>query len=370
MRVLLDCRMAAWSGVGRYTTGLACALAARGDIELVQLHAVEEKPPVAPRPGVEALPAAGHPFGVRGAIEFGRIVWRAKPDLVHCPHFPTPVPAAHPLVVTLHDLTPLMVPSAMPSCAKSAAYRAWNARAARVADRVLADSRHAASDIARLFPAAGRKLRVVLLSADGFAADPVGDIPEGLVPPGASYLLSMGNTKPHKDLPTLLRAFAGVAPVWPDLGLLLVGADVPGFVASVLGGHEAAGRVRFTGRVGDDILRALYRDAAVFVFPSRYEGFGLPPLEAMAFGTPVVCSDAASLPEVVGGAALVFPAGDVGALADTLSLVLGDASVRGRLAHAGPGWAAQFTWERTAAGTVAVYREALDHFRSARGRRG
>ena len=168
----------------------------------------------------------------------------------------------------------------------------------------------------------------------------------------------------------MLRAFARVAPLWPDLRLLLVGADVPGFVASVLDGDEAAGRVCFTGRVGDDVLRALYRDAAVFVFPSRYEGFGLPPLEAMAFGTPVVCSDAASLPEVVGDAALIFPAGDVGALADALSLVLGDVSVRGRLALAGPRRAARFTWERTAAGTVAVYREALEQFRAGRGVRG
>jgi alpha-1,3-rhamnosyl/mannosyltransferase len=218
-----------------------------------------------------------------------------------------------------------------------------------------------------MFSAAGRKLRVVLESADGFADGPVGEIPEGLVPAGAPYLLSMGNTKPHKDLPTLLRAFARVAPAWPDLRLLLVGADVAGFVASVLDGDEAAGRVRFTGRVGDDVLRALYRHAAVFVFPSRYEGFGLPPLEAMAFGTPVVCSDAASLPEVVGDAALLFPAGDIGALSDALSLVLGDASVRERLSHAGPKRAARFTWERTAAGTVAVYREALAQFSAGRG---
>jgi glycosyltransferase involved in cell wall biosynthesis len=364
MRVLLDCRMAAWSGIGRYTTGLAHALAARDDVELVQVHAVGERPPVVPGPRVEALPAAGHPFGVRGALEFGRIVRRAKPDLVHCLHFPTPVPATHPLVVTLHDLTPLVVPSTMPSPIKRAVYWAWNARAVSVADRVLANSRHTASDIARMFAVAGPKLRVVLESADGFANGPVGEIPKGLVPAGLPYLLSMGNTKPHKDLPTLLRAFARVAPAWPDLHLLLVGVEVPGFVASVLVGDQAADRVKFTGRVGDDALRALYRGAALFALPSRYEGFGLPPLEAMAFGTPVVCSNAASLPEVVGDAALVFPAGDVGALSDALSLVLGDSSTRERLSHAGPARAAQFTWERTAAETVATYHEALEHFRS------
>jgi glycosyltransferase involved in cell wall biosynthesis len=359
MRVLLDCRMAAWSGVGRYTTELARSLAMRDDIDLVQVHAVGERPPVSACRGVEALPAAAHPFSVRGALEFGGIVRRAGPDLVHCPHFPTPVPATHPLVVTLHDLTPLVASAAMPSSIKRAVYLAWNARAVLVADRVLADSRYAASRIGRVFPEAVRKIRVVPLSAEGFASGPVGRIPGGLVPTGAPYLLTMGNTKPHKDLPTLLRAFAGVAEVRSDLHLLLVGADAPGFVASVLHGDEVAGRVRFTGRVGDDVLRALYRDAVAFAFPSRHEGFGLPLLEAMAFGVPVVCSDAASLPEVVGDAASMFPAGDEAALSEALSRVLADRSVREWLSRSGLKRAAQFTWERTTAGTVAAYREAL-----------
>jgi glycosyltransferase involved in cell wall biosynthesis len=359
MRVLLDCRMASWSGIGRYTTGLARALAARDDVQLVQVCAAGEAPPVGRGAGVEVVAASAHPFGLRGALEFARLASNASPDLVHCAHFPTPLPATHPLVVSLHDLIPLILPSTMPSHARRAIYRAWNARAVHVADRVLANSRHTASDIARRFAAAGPKLRVVLLSAEGLADGPVTAMPGGLLPAGAVYLLSMGNTKPHKDLPTLLRAFARVVPARPELRLLLVGADVPGFVTSVLAGDEAAGRVRFTGRVGDDVLRALYRDAAAFVFPSRYEGFGLPPLEAMACGCPVVCSDAASLPEVVGDAALLFPAGDAGALAASLSRVLDDPALCQERSRAGRARAAQFTWERTAAETVAVYREAL-----------
>jgi glycosyltransferase involved in cell wall biosynthesis len=359
MRVCLDCRMASWSGVGRYTVGLARALAQRGDVELLQVHAEGQEPPVAPREGVRAVPASAHPFGIQGALEFGRILRKAEPEIVHSPHFPTPLPAAYPLVVTLHDLIPLMLPAAMPSLPRRIAYRAWNARAVRVADRILADSRFAAGDIMRLFPAAGGKLRVVHLSADDFAGGPIGEIDEELVPAGTPFLLSMGNTKPHKDLPTLLKAFERVSSDWPRLRLLLVGPEASGFVASVLPAGEVAGRVRFTGNVDDRVLRALYRGAAVFVLPSRCEGFGLPPLEAMAFGTPVVCSDAASLPEVVGSAALLFPAGDAESLASTLSLVLGDASERKRLSLLGPKRAAQFTWKRTAEGTVAVYREAL-----------
>ena len=138
MRVLLDCRMASWSGVGRYTTGLARALAARDDVELVQACAAGEPPPVTPGPGAEVVAASAHPFGLRGALELERLARKAKPDIVHCPHFPTPLPVRGPLVVTLHDLTPLVVPGVMPSMARRAAYRAWNARAARLAGRIIA----------------------------------------------------------------------------------------------------------------------------------------------------------------------------------------------------------------------------------------
>jgi glycosyltransferase involved in cell wall biosynthesis len=369
MRVLLDCRMATWSGVGRYTTGLARALAARDDLELVQVCVAGELPPVTSGPGAAVVAASAHPFGVRGALELGRLAREAKPDLVHCPHFPTPAPVRGPLAVTLHDLTPLVVPGVMPSAAKRAAYHAWNARAARLASRIIVPSRATAADVARLFGTARGKLAVTVEAADDFSSGPSGPLTGRLAnlasPP---YLLSMGSTKPHKDLETLLRAFARVAPVQPDLRLLLVGAEPLGYLGASLPGKppDVRARVAFTGRVSDAELRTLYRGASAFVLPSRYEGFGLTPLEAMALGAAVVCADAASLPEVVGEAALLFPAGDVAALAAALSRVLDDAALRDRLSRAGLARAAQFTWERTAAATVSAYREALQHFASRR----
>ena len=216
MRVLLDCRMASWSGVGRYTTGLARALAARDDVELVQVCAVGHEAPVAPGYCVEVVTAAAHPFGLRGAQQLGRLARKAQPDIVHCPHFPTPTPVRGPLVVTLHDLSPLVVPGVMPSLARRAVYRAWNARAARLADRVIVPSRATAADVERLLPAARGKLAVTPEAADDFSLGPTGPLTATLTrlasPP---YLLSMGSTKPHKDLPTLLRAFAQLAPSRP-----------------------------------------------------------------------------------------------------------------------------------------------------------
>jgi glycosyltransferase involved in cell wall biosynthesis len=358
-RILLDCRMATWSGVGRYATGLARELVRRNEFALVLAEA-EGKDLLLADASVERIVATRHPFTPGGGFELGEIARDARADLVHCLHFPTPIPTPHPLVVTVHDLTPLVDPSVMRAFPHRLGYRWWNARVARVADRILANSTHTAADIARFFPGAAGKTTVVPHTAGDFADGPAGDLPAGLVPPGASYVLSMGNTKPHKDLPTLLSAFARVAIDRPDLHLLLVGREVPGYVASVLGADLAAARVHFTGHVGDPELRALYRDAAVFAFPSRYEGFGLPPLEAMAFGTPVVCSDAASLPEVVGEAALLFPAGDAEALASRMARVLDDDAVREKLRAAGPLRAASFTWMRTAELTAAAYRELLD----------
>ena len=369
MRVLLDCRMATWSGVGRYTTGLARALSAIDDIQLVQVCASGETPPVTAGPRAQVLTTSASPLGARGAVELGRLVRKAKPDLVHCPHFPTPAPMRGPLVVTLHDFAPLQVAGVMPSALKRAVYRRWNARAVRLADRLVVPSRATEGNLVALFPTAHGKLAVTPEAADDFSSGPIGPLSGKLAQVASTpYLLSMGNTKPHRDLPTLLRAFARLAPAAHDLRLLLVGSEPPGYLDAKMVDlpPDIRARASFTGRVKDAELRALYAGAAAFIFPSRYEGFGLPPLEAMAFGAPVVCADATSLPEVVGDAALLFPVGDAEVLARVLARVLDDATLREHMSRAGRDRAAQFTWERTSAATVAVYRQALQHFASRR----
>jgi len=349
MRVLLDCRMSTWSGIGRYCNGLTRALAGMEGLEVVQMVAPGAEPPV---PGGETVVARRHPFSTRGALEFGRIVRRIAPDVTHALHFPTPLPVSHPLVVTVQDLTPLVVPGVMPSAVRRAVYRLKMARAVRAADRIITPSEHSARDVARFFPHAADRTTAVLLAADDFTTGSVGELPGWLE--GTRYVLSMGNTKPHKDLPTLLRAFAALPD--PSLLLVLAGVDPGGYPTSVLGNDPAAQRVRFSGPITDDVLRALYTGASALAFPSRYEGFGLPPLEAMAFGTPVITSCAASLPEVVGDAAMLVEPGDVPALADALGRVLSDSALAATLGAAGRKRAAELTWERTAARTAEVYR--------------
>ena len=362
MRVLLDCRMASWTGVGRYTSGLARALAAREDIELVQVGVEGERPPIAPHQGARCVNASKHPFSLAGARELGGIATSVGADVVHCTHFPTPMPPVHPLVVTIHDLMPLLIPGIMPSLPKRLAYRYWNRRAARVADLIVTPSHATAADVEATFNAAAGKTRVTPEAADDFAAGPMGHLDPALTEVADwPYLLSMGSTRKHKDLPTLLRAFAQVAVARPELRLLLVGADDRPFIDSELASAPDAVRERvvFTGHVDDPQLRTLYAGAQLFAFPSRYEGFGLPPLEAMSFGAPCIVADAASLPEVVGEAALRVVPGDALVLADAIESLLSDPQLREELREAGYRRAEQFSWSLTAEETVAVYREVI-----------
>ena len=173
----------------------------------------------------------------------------------------------------------------------------------------------------------------------------------------APYLLAMGNTKPHKELPTLLNAFGILAPSFPDLRLLLVGSEPAGYLQSQLKrcATDISERVTFTGPVTTPNCGPSTRAPRSSSAPPATRDSGCRPWRPWQLGAPVVCADAASLPEVVGEAALLFPAGEQGRLATTLARVLRDPVLRADLAAAGTSARRQFTWANTAAATVAVY---------------
>jgi glycosyltransferase involved in cell wall biosynthesis len=228
-------------------------------------------------------------------------------------------------------------------------FRRFVPASARRADRVLAGSEHTKNDLAEQYGIPEEKVVVTPYGVDAHFH------PNGGAPDRPPYLLFVGGIQPRKDP---LAAIEALALLDGDLSLVVVGAEKRGGdevrrTVSRLGLEQ---RVDLAGHVQREELAALYRGAACLVFPSRYEGFGLPVLEAMASGTPVVAAAAGAVPEVAGDAAILVEPGQPEAIADGITRALAD---RERLVAAGLQRAAQFSWTETARRTLAVYRELL-----------
>ena len=369
-------------GVGRYTAELARLLPGLGDgdpgdtVELVPFVArhrdgdvraalsafgLQSLDPVVlslPRP---VLYDAWHVVGAPGLRGVARR--RGRLDVVHAPSVAVPPRGRYRLVVTVHDAAPLLFPETYPRRGRWF-HRRGIAAAARRADLVITVSQAAAEEIVAHTDVPAERLRVVPNGVDlteasdedvvaARAAFELGDRP---------YVLWLGSLEPRKNVGMLVEAFARWAAT-SDVPHQLVLAGPTGWVVdrdAVLAPARRLGdRVRTIGRVGDDHLRGLYRGADVFVLPSRHEGFGIPVLEAMAQGTPVIASGIAALREVAGDAARLVTGDDPDAWAGALDELMHDRDLHADLAVAGRRRAELFSWERCANETVAVYREAL-----------
>lgn len=302
-----------------------------------------------------------------------RLSWEMlmrPPDLLFVPSHVLPLIHPRHSVVTVHDLGYHYYPEAHTLFQN--AYLHWSTRYnARTATRVLVDSEATRRDLIHYYQIPETKIAVVYPGRDETLA-PISD-PEALAAVRAhygltdAYLLYVGTLHPRKNLARLVQAFAQVLTSQsadsPPNNLQLVLAGQKGWLYDEIFAQVRrlglADRVVFTGYVPDDDLPALLSGALAFVFPSLYEGFGLPVLEAMACGTPVIGADASCTPEVVGDAGLLVPPHDVAALADSLEHLLVDTNLQADLGQRGQARAAAYTWEKTAAATVASYRQAL-----------
>ncbi len=341
-------------------------------------HLLDCLTPIAPQdtfilcgPVPEALEPnqLGHPLTARGRM--GK-VWleqvgvpfaarQERADLVHYPYFAAPVVSPVPVAVTVHDLIPLM-PDYCGS-AKVQAYSRLVSEGTRRAAVVVTDSEASRRDIVERLRIPEDRVRVVYLGVEP-CYRPARE-PEVAARVRQKYglrhdiLLYLGGLDRRKNIPGLLRSYALVREQLSDPPDLVIAGGRPEYTDLPAQAEQMglASFVRFLGPVEEAEKPVLYAIARLFVFPSRYEGFGLPPLEAMACGTPVVCSNASSLPEVVGDAALLVDPASEEDLAEAICLVLEHREMAERLAAAGPARAAQFTWERMARETLAVYRE-------------
>ena len=310
-------------GIGRYVEGLVVHL---------------------PDADVDVEPFAGARWRYETWHRLRQPAVRTGADVVHAPSLAVPPPGRRPLVVTVHDLAFLSHPEFFPR--RGRAFHQQGLALARA---------EAAAVVVPSCSTGGE------LAAHGFPAERIHVVPHGIDPPAGAavvatpvdgaYVLAVGTIEPRKGLDVLLAAFGALGP-----GVRLVVAGPRGW--GQVPGLDRPGVVAL-GRVDEATLDALYRGAVALAVPSRTEGFGLPALEAMARGCPVVASDAGALPEVVGDAGVLVPAGDPDALAGALAGLLADDGRRQAMGDAGRRRAARFTWAACVDGHVAAYRAAL-----------
>lgn len=288
-------------------------------------------------------------------------------DLIHSPDFIPPLYNRIPAVITVHDLAFLRFPNFV--TAEAARYYGQTEVAVRRANRIIAVSNATRVDLVTLLGAPESKINVIYEAADPIYR-PISheqarqDLHRGGIETPDEFILFVGTIEPRKNLGTLLRAYHilrqnyGVA-----VPLLLAGE--PGWlyhdIYDLVLRLDLSESVHFLGSIADnECLRALYNLATMLVHPAYYEGFGLPPLEAMACGLPVACSNAGSLPEVTGDAALLVPPEDVEMWAVSMHRMLTDQELREQMRAKGLARAAKFSWEKTARETLETYRQAVD----------
>jgi glycosyltransferase involved in cell wall biosynthesis len=367
MRIGIDVRIAHYTsgGISTYALRLLRALAEIDkETDYCVLHSRKEHS--SPLPTVNFRPVAcwtpAHHRLERWAL--GAEIARLRLDLLHSPDFIPPAFGYRRSVITVHDLNFLYYPQFLTAESRRY-YNGKIAWAVRRADHILADSRVTKTDLVSMLGVEPEKITVVHLAADPtyhpLAEDEARRVAAkyGLEP---GYPLFVGTLEPRKNLPGLLQAYRLLRDArTTDEPLVLVGGK--GWLYDEIFERVEAlhltEHVRFLHDVPNADLPGLYAAAGLLTTPSFYEGFGLPALEAMSFGTPVVVSDRASLPEVVGDAGLLVNPDDPEDIARALDQALNDDALRARMRKQGLAQAACFTWDRAARETLMVYREVL-----------
>ena len=378
MRIGIDARKLHDFGIGTYIRNLLRHLARMDDrTEYVVVCRPEDREALASLgANFRAVPESAGNYTVSEQVRIPLVLRREGVTLFHAPHYVLPPLIRCRSVVTIHDCIHLMFPQYLPNRFAFDYARASIRLAARRATRILTVSESSKRDILKYVDARPDKIDVIYNAYDErFAIDPA---EEDVVRVRERYqlqdefVLYAGNVKPHKNLERLIEAFHIVRKRGLDqLKLVLIGDDISKYTAlrRAVHRHQLHKYVRFLGYLPEETLAVMYRLAGVFVFPSLYEGFGLPPLEAMASGTPVVTSNVSSLPEVAGDAAMLVDPYDPTAIADGIYRVLTDEQLRKNLRHRGVARAGMFSWEQSVRRVRKIYDQvaSLNGYLSAAG---
>ncbi|MBI4139301.1 glycosyltransferase family 4 protein [Candidatus Uhrbacteria bacterium] len=370
MRIGIDARMMtpkATRGIGRYVEELVRALLAVAPEHRYVLVTRQPIHPFSTHPSVETIVADVPWYGVREQVNMPGVFRKIGCDVIHIPHWNVPVAYSGPLVVTIHDLLLRHEPASaristrgpLIATIKRAGYRWTIAAALAHAKKILVPTAFVADDLRTLYPGVAPK---IVITGEGMGRKTAPSPLRSSAPPSSDYLLYVGSAYPHKGLDLLLDAWAELEMRHPSLHLKIAGADDE-FMRRTRIAVQRRGlpRIEFLGYVDDAQLTGLYREALALVFPSRFEGFGLPPLEAIQAGCPVVSSDAAALPETLGpDAAFFFQSGSRTAILGAIERVLQDPNAAREMAMSAlPGLQARHDWAAAAKRTLAVYESVV-----------
>ncbi|MFA5871204.1 MAG: glycosyltransferase family 1 protein [Parcubacteria group bacterium] len=312
-------------------------------------------------------------YSVREQIALPKILSKYNLDLVHFPHFNVPLRWKGKFVVTIHDLILFHYPTRRASTLspiiyllKKNAYHRVIKNAIEKSERIISVSEHTKRDILKHFRVGPEKVCVTYEAAD-IRQNAISTMPAeilskyGIIKP---YALYVGNAYPHKNLERLVLAFKHVLQSHPHLKLVLVGKEDYFYKRlKIFVKKNETRNIIFTDFVSDEELSMIYREALLYVFPSLYEGFGLPPLEAMAKNIPVACSDIGCLREILGNAAYYFNPKGVSEMADAIKKVATENELRDILIRNGGIRARAFSWHDLAKNTLQIYKETIKHTR-------
>lgn len=367
MRVAIDIRKVHDFGIGTYVRNVVHELARQDTTNEYILISRESDRDFASQvgPNFRSVVDRSDNYSLREQVSIPLLLSRERVDVFHAPHYVLPPLVGCPTVVTIHDCIHLMFPQYLPNRFASTYARALMWNATHRATHVLTVSEASKRDILRFFRIPPTRITVVHNALD----ERFGTVPSDVDLDRARerfqlhdpFVLYVGNIKPHKNVERLIEAFSMVrtGPL-AQVKLLIIGDEISKYPTLRRAVHRLKlhKHVRFLGFVDNRTLASLYRLATVFAFPSLYEGFGLPPLEAMASGTPVVTSNVSSLPEVVGDAAMLVDPEEVAAIAHGLRKVLLDEPLRAQMRARGLARAAEYSWSRSVATIHRIYTEA------------
>ena len=365
MRIAFDLRRIGNPGIGRYMKCLSESVIVQAPEHEYLLILPPEGEHLIHAPNAQKLCTSLKYYSFREQFELPRILSRHKVDLLHSPHFLLPLVRPCPAVATIHDVIYMACPGDLPSRAGRQYYRIMMNACSRMATRIITDSEHSRNEIVRYLHTDPEKIEVIYPAVDPFFHSEADSTRIASVRSrfgiDRDYVLCVGIYKPRKNHAGLLTAFRKMLDSGCQAQLVVAGPMGEGepVLRRLAREFGIAEHVIFTGFVNDADLRALYFGARVYACPSVYEGFGFTVLEAMACGTPVVCSSATSLPEVAGKAALYFNPHNPEEMASQLVRAFSGDGLRTSLIAEGHRNLLRFNWKETARQTLAVYHQAL-----------